>query len=243
MPDTSIDLSEGIQSVRLKVPTAVVPIPPEGFAQLHSPAPGALALRLPDGSVVPVGSGGGGGGPTVSLTEQSAAPGGVSGVVQLYADEDEQVHGVQSDGTDALLLKSALGAQLVLALQATLSNGGDALIDLDAARVFLGKALIALTLADDGLRVDTGGGVRFAVLGDIATLGDPEGGYRVEFTPGQAALVGVNGSVQVNVSGVNIAIGSGHDLVISGLPAADPGVAGRCWRDPITQALMVSDGP
>lgn len=58
MPDTPIDLSEGIQSVRLKVPTAEVPIPPEGFAQLHSPAPGELALRLPDGSVVPVGGGG-----------------------------------------------------------------------------------------------------------------------------------------------------------------------------------------
>lgn len=61
MPDTPIDLSEGIQSVRLKVPTAVVPIPPAGFVQLHSPAPGELALRLPDGSVVPIGGGGGGG--------------------------------------------------------------------------------------------------------------------------------------------------------------------------------------
>lgn len=67
MPDTSIDLSEGIQSVRLKVPTAVVPIPPEGFAQLHSPVEGELALRLPDGSVVAVGGGGGGGGAATSV--------------------------------------------------------------------------------------------------------------------------------------------------------------------------------
>lgn len=67
MPDTPIDLSEGIQSVRLKVPTAEVPIPPEGFAQLHSPAPGELALRLPDGSVVAVGGGGGGGGAATSV--------------------------------------------------------------------------------------------------------------------------------------------------------------------------------
>lgn len=67
MPDTPIDLSEGIQSVRLKVPTAEVPIPPEGFAQLHSPAPGELALRLPDGSVVAIGGGGGGGGAATSV--------------------------------------------------------------------------------------------------------------------------------------------------------------------------------
>lgn len=67
MPDTPIDLSEGIQSVRLKVPTAEVPIPPEGFGQLHTPAPGELALRLPDGSVVAIGGGGGGGGAATSV--------------------------------------------------------------------------------------------------------------------------------------------------------------------------------
>lgn len=73
MPDTPIDLSEGIQSVRLKVPTAEVPIPPEGFAQLHTPSPGELALRLPDGSVVAVGGGGGGGGVATLLV----GPGGL----------------------------------------------------------------------------------------------------------------------------------------------------------------------
>lgn len=58
MPDTPIDQSESISSIRLKIPTGEVPIPPEGWGQLHSPAPGELAIRLPDGSVVAVGGGG-----------------------------------------------------------------------------------------------------------------------------------------------------------------------------------------
>lgn len=60
MPDTPIDQSAGIQSIRLKVPTGTVPIPPVGFGQLHSPSPGTLALRLPDGSVAEIGGGGAG---------------------------------------------------------------------------------------------------------------------------------------------------------------------------------------
>lgn len=60
MPDVRIDQSPDIQSVRLRIPTGTVPIPPAGYAQLHSPSPGTLALRLPDGSVVPIGGGGGG---------------------------------------------------------------------------------------------------------------------------------------------------------------------------------------
>lgn len=55
MPDTPIDQSNSIQSVRLKVPTGTVPVPPVGFGQLHTPSPGVLALRLPDGSVTQVG--------------------------------------------------------------------------------------------------------------------------------------------------------------------------------------------
>lgn len=60
MPDTPIDQSASIQSIRLKIPTGTVPIPPAGFGQLHSPSSGTLALRLPDGGVVEVGGGSGG---------------------------------------------------------------------------------------------------------------------------------------------------------------------------------------
>lgn len=67
MPDTPIDQSDHIPSIRLRVPTGTVPIPPAGFGQLHSPAPGVLALRLSDGSVVEVGPVAAGGGSAVVL--------------------------------------------------------------------------------------------------------------------------------------------------------------------------------
>jgi hypothetical protein len=56
VPETNIDQSAGITSIRLKVPTGTVPIPPAGFGQLHSPSPGTLALRMPDGSVIEIGA-------------------------------------------------------------------------------------------------------------------------------------------------------------------------------------------
>jgi len=55
MPGTSIDQDNHITSIRLKVPTGTVPIPPEGYGQLHTTGEGGLAVRLPDGGVVPVG--------------------------------------------------------------------------------------------------------------------------------------------------------------------------------------------
>lgn len=87
MPDTPIDQSNSIQSIRLKVPTGTVPVPPAGFGQLHSPSPGVLALRLPDGSVVEVGPAAGGGAVADGLLVWGGAPVDVS-----------------SDGTNTLML-------------------------------------------------------------------------------------------------------------------------------------------
>lgn len=73
MPDTPIDQSNSIQSIRLKVPTGTVPVPPVGFGQLHSPSPGVLALRLPDGGVVEVGPAASGGGSGLEVTHFTQA--------------------------------------------------------------------------------------------------------------------------------------------------------------------------
>lgn len=67
MADTPIDHAVNLTSLRLKVPTGTVPIPPDGYGQLHTPAPGTMALLLPDGSVVEIGGGGGGGAATALL--------------------------------------------------------------------------------------------------------------------------------------------------------------------------------
>lgn len=81
MPDTRIDQSDSIPSIRLKVPTGTVPVPPVGFGQLHTPSPGVLALRLPDGEVVEVGpaAGGDGNGRQVLAVTGSYVPAYVSG--------------------------------------------------------------------------------------------------------------------------------------------------------------------
>jgi hypothetical protein len=64
MADTPIDRAENLTSIRLKVPTGTVPVPPPGHLQLHAPDYDTLAVRRGDGSVVEIG---GSSGPTDTL--------------------------------------------------------------------------------------------------------------------------------------------------------------------------------
>jgi hypothetical protein len=58
MADTPIDQAANLTSIRLKVPTGTVPVPPPGHLQLHAPDYDTLAVRRGDGSVVEIGASG-----------------------------------------------------------------------------------------------------------------------------------------------------------------------------------------
>jgi|RhiMetdeSRZDD1v2_1073273.scaffolds.fasta_scaffold329180_2 hypothetical protein len=242
MPNTAIDQAPNLTSIRLKVPTGTVPIPPEGYGQLHTTGDGQLAVRLPDGSVVEVGGGDGGNG-VVALTEQSTPPDEPEpGKVVLWQDDsDEYLHMLRSDGNTAFVFSgdsSGGGGRLILTPTLAMlvgPFGGTFWAESDGdARLVTGAGHTARVLTADGAML--------VLSGEVATLGDPEADYRVETIPGQVQLAGANGSVQVNVVGVQLSVAAGHDLVITGLPTDDPGVAGRCWRDPVTHTLKVSGG-
>lgn len=108
MPDTPIDQSNSIQSIRLKVPTGTVPVPPVGFGQLHSPSPGVLALRLPDGSVVEVVLSAAGGGGTL-LTSGPV----VVSAADLLALHDTPKVLVAERGAGKLIVPVAMAMQWV----------------------------------------------------------------------------------------------------------------------------------
>lgn len=61
MADTPIDQAANLTSIRLKVPTGTVPVPPPGHVQFHFPDYDTAAIKRGDGSVVEIGGGGGGG--------------------------------------------------------------------------------------------------------------------------------------------------------------------------------------
>lgn len=84
MPDIPIDQAVNLTSLRLKVPTGTVPVPPPGHLQLHAPDYETLAFRRGDGSVVEIG-GGGAPGDTIAgdggMVSTGATPGHDPGVV------------------------------------------------------------------------------------------------------------------------------------------------------------------
>lgn len=172
MPDTPIDQSEHIPSIRLKVPTGTVPIPPVGYAQLHSPSPGELALRLPDGSVVEIGAAAGaprsiagtGGG-----VNADSSPGIVNGLTiavppgkHLWLNVPDVLFGPD---------QVPFGVQVY----------GPFVVDMDA--------ILALSSAPVGL-LPTPGATRFWWLSRVVASYHYGGGVEMAFTGGSTPSVG-----------------------------------------------------
>lgn len=241
MPDTSIDLSEGIPSIRLKVPTAVVPIPPEGFAQLHSPAPGELALRLPDGSVAAVGGGGGGGTNAVDLL----GPNG-----QVLTDGTEPGVGIDISPIPPLSIRLSgpvedANGQPQAPAAVTLEQREDAPPEPPAGYAVLwcdvgGKLQLLRPAGSAAWAIGTSGGTALAFLPGTFSLsanGDVgAGGNATDFY-----IANSNFEMRCDVDGLKFTFGGGT-MRLNGYATADPHVDGAVWVDPITRRLVVSAG-
>lgn len=241
MPDTPIDQSAGIQSIRLKVPTGTVPVPPAGYAQLHSPSPGTLALRLPDGSVVEIG-GGGGGTPGVLS--------GTGGVVEaLFNPFTGAGVTVTPAAEETIFLNGPVVGPGPTDPQAP---GGVTLAAREADPPLPAVGLVVLYTLDgetfrvldhDGdptFRLSGGGDARCSVSTDVARL-THNNGATVQATAAIAQVSNGAMAVQVQAGEIDLDVTTGA-LILLGVGTVDPLVNGQVWINPVTRALTVSAG-
>lgn len=243
MPSEPIDQANSVASIRLKVPTGTVPIPPAGYVQLHAPNVDGLALRQHDGSVTEIGGGGGVG--TALENERGLV------TVEAVGEEPQAVTIYAKPGSDGHIklsgnvIDSTNDEQFPHALTLVQRSdppsppsGGRLKLWLDVTSAFR-------VIDPDGagnLELRDGSGGRVVLSNGFVTLAGAGGSYFVQAQDAFLQVRSPNGNIYLDPTDLTVDVAGGH-LKLIGLPAVDPGVAGRCWRDPVTGALMVSDGP
>lgn len=240
MADTPIDRAENLTSIRLKVPTGTVPVPPPGHLQLHAPDYDTLAVRRGDGSVVEIG---GSSGPTDTLV-------GSGGIITASAGQGWEGAGLSllvGAGESIYVSGPFVGpGGEPLASDAVMLVARSVAPDLPAAGrvvLFVGDDGTVRQLDEDGgthVRLKSGDNA-LLVLGTAQVLLSNGAGAGVSLDGTGVQLSGGAGTVFVDAAGVALDLGGGR-CSIAGLPTADPHVADALWIAPLTRQLMVSAG-
>jgi hypothetical protein len=226
MADTPIDQAANLTSIRLKVPTGTVPVPPPGHLQLHAPDLETLAFRRADGGVVEVGG-------VVETINDPFHTGGVTispaggRAIRLNGPVTDALDQPQAPDAVTLVHRSGAPAQPPAGSSVVWLDPDGLLSKLDGT-------------GDTTLRLVSGGG----------SVGVGADGSFSATNGAGSSLYADSGGVQVGLpttylwasaTGLVLALGSGT-LRLTGLPTADPHVDGALWIAPLTRQLMVSAG-